>query len=112
MMMAIICDFIILILIFFLPAGEPASKGAVCERCAEGLEALADLNRDNINKDSEEVDKDDHVDKDDDDDDENTEMLCFILITRKWILPPPPFGSESRSFFFVMDTMWGLPDAS
>ena len=67
MMMAIICDYIILILIFFLPAGEPASKGAVCERCAEGLEALADLNRDNINNDSDEVDKDDHVDKDDDD---------------------------------------------
>ena len=56
---------------------------------------------DGANNDSDEVDKDDHVDKDDDDDDENTEMLCFILITRKWILPPPPFGSESRSFFCI-----------
>ena len=79
MMMAIICDYIILILIFFLPAGEPASKGAVCERCAEGLEPLADLNRDNINNDSDEVDKDDHVDKDDYD--ERAWLLTLLVVT-------------------------------
>ena len=74
---------------------------------------IADLNRDNINNESDEVDKDDHVDKDDDDDDENTEMLCFIVITYKEMdFAPTPLSFRKSIIFFVMDTMWGLPDAS
>ena len=54
------------------------------------------LNGDNICNDCDEVDKDDDGDKEDGNDDENTDMLCFIVITRKWILPPHPSRSGSR----------------